>query len=131
MLTLYKNIMHDCMLMERGFERLISILVAFQMRSMHLWKSRHLTANPIPSNRTSSKKGKWVIWWFLENPNKNRTQRELTRKKWKNMTMMGGSKLDQNYRSKVIFRQQKVVNEWKKPFYLYQNIELVYIFVHS
>ena len=27
----------------------------------------------------------------------------------------GGSKLDQKYRSRVIFRQQKVVNEWKNP----------------
>jgi len=27
----------------------------------------------------------------------------------------GGSKEAQNYRSRVIFRQQKVVSEWKKP----------------
>ena len=25
----------------------------------------------------------------------------------------GGAESDQNYRSRVIFRQQKVVNEWK------------------
>ena len=28
----------------------------------------------------------------------------------------GGSKSDQKYRSRAIFRQQKVVNEWKNPF---------------
>ena len=27
----------------------------------------------------------------------------------------GGSKSDQKYRFKVIFRQQKVVNEWENP----------------
>ena len=31
------------------------------------------------------------------------------------MTMMGGSESDQNYRSRVISKQQKVVNEWKNP----------------
>ena len=31
------------------------------------------------------------------------------------MTMMGGSKSDQKYRSRVISRKQKVMNEWKKP----------------
>ena len=32
------------------------------------------------------------------------------------MTMMEDqSHLDQNYRSRVIFRQHKVVNEWKNP----------------
>ena len=49
-----------------------------------------------------------------KNPDKNGTQRELIRKvaKYDND---GGSKSDQKYRSKVIFRQQKVVNEWKNP----------------
>ena len=49
----------------------------------------------------------------VENPDKNGTQRELTRKvveKYDN----GGSKSDQKYRSKANFWQQKVVNEWKK-----------------
>ena len=27
----------------------------------------------------------------------------------------GGSKSNQKYRSRVIFRQQKVLNEWKNP----------------
>ena len=31
------------------------------------------------------------------------------------MTMMVDQQSDQKYRSKVIFRQQKVVNEWENP----------------
>ena len=33
----------------------------------------------------------------------------------------GGSKLDQKYRSRMIFWQQKVVSEWKNP-YIYNKI---------
>ena len=46
---------------------------------------------------------------------KNGTQRELTRKMVAKYDNDGGSKLDQKYRSRVIFRQQKVVSEWKNP----------------
>ena len=51
----------------------------------------------------------------VENPDKNGTQRELTSKKIEKNDKDGGSKLDQKYKSRVIFRKQKVVNEWKNP----------------
>ena len=51
----------------------------------------------------------------MENPEKNGTQRELTRKMVAKYDNDGGSKSDQKYRSKVIFRQKKAVNEWKNP----------------
>ena len=57
----------------------------------------------------------------VENPEKNGTQRELTRKKIEKYDNNGGSKSDQKYRSRVIFRQQKVVSEWKIPF-IYNKI---------
>ena len=57
----------------------------------------------------------------VENPDKDGTERELTRKNSKNMTMMGGSKLDQKYRLGMISRKQKVVNEWKNHF-IYNKI---------
>ena len=41
---------------------------------------------------------------------KNGTQRALTRKMIEKYDNDGGSKLDQKYRSRVIFRQQKVVS---------------------
>ena len=50
-----------------------------------------------------------------KNPDKNGTQREFTRKMIAKYDNDGGSKSDQKYRSRVIFRQQKVVNEWKNP----------------
>ena len=46
---------------------------------------------------------------------KDGTQRELTRKMVAKYDNDGGSKSDQEYRSRVIFRQQKVVIEWKNP----------------
>ena len=53
----------------------------------------------------------------VENPEKNGTQWELTRKKVEKYDNDGGSKLDQKYRSRVIFRQQG--SEWmEKPLYL-------------
>ena len=51
----------------------------------------------------------------VENPDKNGTQREITRKMVAKYDNDGGSKSDQKYRSRVIFRQQKVLSEWKKP----------------
>ena len=57
----------------------------------------------------------------VENPDKNGTQRELTSKKIEKYDNDGGSKSDQKYRSRVIFRQQKVVSEWKNP-YIYNKI---------
>ena len=51
----------------------------------------------------------------VENLDKNGTQRELTTKKIEKYDNDGGSKSDQKYRSRVMFRQQKVLNEWKKP----------------
>ena len=47
----------------------------------------------------------------VENPDKNGTQREFTRKIVAKYDNDGGSKLDKKCRSRVIFRQQKVVNE--------------------
>ena len=49
----------------------------------------------------------------VENPDKNGTQRELTRKMVAKYDNDGGSKSDQKYRSRVILRQKKAVNEWK------------------
>ena len=51
----------------------------------------------------------------VENPDRNGTQRELTIKRIEKYDNDGGSKSDQKYRSRVIFRQQKVVNERKNP----------------
>ena len=56
-----------------------------------------------------------------ENPNKNGTQRELTSKKIEKYDNDGGSKSDQKYRSRVIFRHQKIVSECKNP-YIYKKI---------
>ena len=54
----------------------------------------------------------------VENLDKNGNQREFTSKKVEKYDNDGGSKSDQKYRSRAIFRQEKVVNEWKKPFCL-------------
>ena len=54
----------------------------------------------------------------VKNLEKNGTQREFTREKQKNMTMMRGSKSDQKYISRVISRKQKVVNEWKTLLFI-------------
>ena len=51
----------------------------------------------------------------VENPDKNGTQRELIRKMVAKYDNDGASKSDQKYRSRVIFRQQNVVSEWKNP----------------
>ena len=51
----------------------------------------------------------------VENREKNGTQGEFTSKMIEKYENDGGSKSDQKYRSRVIFRQQKVVNEWKNP----------------
>ena len=51
----------------------------------------------------------------VENPDKNGTQGEFTRKKIEKYDNDGGSKSNQKYRSRVIFKQEKVVNEWKNP----------------
>ena len=47
----------------------------------------------------------------VENPDKNGTQREFTSKKIEKYDNDGGLKSDQKYRSRMIFRQQKVMNE--------------------
>ena len=44
----------------------------------------------------------------VENPDKNGTQRDLTRKKVEKYDNDGGSKLDQKYRSRAIFQATKV-----------------------
>ena len=54
----------------------------------------------------------------VENWEKNGTQRELTRKMVAKYDNDGGSKSDQKYRLRVIFRQQKVVNEWKTLLFI-------------
>ena len=54
----------------------------------------------------------------VENPDKNGTQRELTRKMVAKYDNDGGSKSDQKYTSRVIFRQQKVVTEWKTLLFI-------------
>ena len=51
----------------------------------------------------------------VENPDKNGTQREFTSKRIEKYNNDGGSKSDQKYRSRVIFKQQKVMNELKNP----------------
>ena len=51
----------------------------------------------------------------MENLDKNGTQRELTSKKIEKYDNDGGSKSDQNYGSRVIFRQKRVMNEWENP----------------
>ena len=60
--------------------------------------------------------------WVLVSPQHFRSKIPLSRwcrkprQKWQqNMTMMVDQQSDQKYRSKVIIRQQKVVNEWEKP----------------
>ena len=40
---------------------------------------------------------------------------KFTSKKTEKCDNDGGSKSDQKYRSRVIFKQKKVVSEWKKP----------------
>ena len=51
----------------------------------------------------------------VEKPNKNGTKRELTRKMVAKYDNDRGSKSDQKYRSRAMFRQQNVVTEWKNP----------------
>ena len=51
----------------------------------------------------------------VQNLDKNGTQRELTRKMVAKYDNDGGSNSDQKYRSRVIFKQQKVMSEWKNP----------------
>ena len=57
----------------------------------------------------------------VENPDKKWNSRGVHKQKIEKYDNDGGSKSDQKYRSKVIFRQKKVVNEWKNPS-IYNNI---------
>ena len=71
------------------------------------------------------------MWWVLVSPQHFRSKISLSwwcrkpRQKWnwkgapKKMVAKynndGGSKSDKKYRSRVIFRQQRMINEWKNP----------------
>ena len=50
-----------------------------------------------------------------ENANKKWNSKGAHKKMVTKYEKDGGSKSDQKYRSRVIFKQQKLVNEWKNP----------------
>ena len=51
----------------------------------------------------------------VENPDKKWNSKGAHKQKVEKYDNEGVSNSDQKYRSRVIFRQQKVVNEWKNP----------------